>query len=204
MLRRRRPLFLALGLLLLILSGVFGLLGWLAKREPGFYTAAACPADYDTREKASRLLTRVQDLKNDIRTKPEWGETFTADVDYVPFDGGLVRGRQAVVDSHDRLFRGVLSGSALVGQVESIRHVGSDVAIVHTLGSVLMPWRSKLPKRRLSRQTVVAVRTSEGWRFTAFHNTRVRPVRNPAPDSLPSRASRAMTRVARRLGVGRH
>lgn len=133
-----------------------------------------------------------------------YGETFTADVDYVPFDGSLVRGRQAVVDSHDRLFRGVLFGSALVGDIESIRYLSRDVAIVRTLGSVLMPWRAKLPKRRLSRQTVVAVRTAEGWRFAAFHNTRVRPVRIPAPDSLPSLASRAMTRVARRLGVGRH
>lgn len=133
-----------------------------------------------------------------------YGKTFTPDVDYVPYDGSLVRGRQAVVDSHDRLFRGVLTGSALVGEVESIRYVGSDVAVVHTMGSVLMPWRSRLPKRRLSRQTVVAVRTGEGWRFTALHNTRVRPVQVREPDSLPSRASRAMTRLARRLGVGQH
>jgi uncharacterized protein (TIGR02246 family) len=132
-----------------------------------------------------------------------YGDTFTADVDYVPYDGSVVRGREAVVDSHDRLFRGVLAGSALVGEVESIRYVHPDVAIVHTMGSVLMPWRSTLPKRRLSRQTVVAVRTSEGWRFTALHNTRVRPVRVPGPDSLPARASQAMTRLARRIGAGR-
>jgi uncharacterized protein (TIGR02246 family) len=132
-----------------------------------------------------------------------YGETFTADVDYVPYDGSLVRGRDAVVETHDRLFRGVLAGSALVGEVESIRYVHSDVAIVHTMGSVLMPWRSKLPKGRLSRQTVVAVRTGDGWRFTVLHNTRVRPVRVPGPDALPSRASHAMTRLARRFGVGR-
>jgi uncharacterized protein (TIGR02246 family) len=131
-----------------------------------------------------------------------YGETFTPDVDYVPYDGSLTRGRQAVVDSHDRLFRGVLAGSALVGEVESIRYAHPDVAIVHTMGSVLMPWRSKLPKRRVSRQTVVAVRTGDGWRFTALHNTRVRPVRVPGPDSLPARASHAMTSLARRVGLG--
>jgi uncharacterized protein (TIGR02246 family) len=98
-----------------------------------------------------------------------YGETFTPDVDYVPYDGSLVRGRQAVVDSHDRLFRGVLAGSSLVGEVESIRYIDADVAIVHTMGSVLMPWRSKLPKRRLSRQTVIAVRTGEGWRGVPQH-----------------------------------
>ena len=76
---RRRPKLVAIALLVMILSGTVALLGYLVKREPAFYTAAAPPADYDTREKASRLLTRVQDLKNDIRTKTDWGETFTTE-----------------------------------------------------------------------------------------------------------------------------
>ena len=132
-----------------------------------------------------------------------FGNKFTADVDYVPFDGTHVVGRQSVVANHDQLFRGVLTGSALVGEVESIRYVHADVAIVHTLGSVLMPWRSKLPKKRLSRQTIVAVRTDDGWRFTAFHNTRVRPQQIPSPDSFASRASRTLTRLGGLVGAGR-
>ncbi len=79
MFRRHRSLILAFALLFVLLGGVLAVLGYLAKCEPEFYAAAACPNDYDTREKASRLLTRVQDLKSDIRTKPEWGETFTAE-----------------------------------------------------------------------------------------------------------------------------
>ena len=43
------------------------------------------------------------------------------DCDYVSFDGYREQGRDAMVESHDRLFRGVLFGSALVGRVESIR-----------------------------------------------------------------------------------
>lgn len=79
MFRRRRQLFLALGLLVLLAGGVLGVLGFLVKCEPAFYAAAARPADYETREKASRVLTRIQDLKTDIRTKGGWGETFTAE-----------------------------------------------------------------------------------------------------------------------------
>jgi uncharacterized protein (TIGR02246 family) len=131
-----------------------------------------------------------------------YGAGFTVDVDYVPFDGSRLIGRQAVVDSHDRLFRGVLTGSALVGEVETVRHIHPDIAVVHAFGSVLMPWRAKLPKRRLSRQTLVALRTAEGWRFTAFQNARVRPMRIPGPTSLPAKASRALTRLARLLGIG--
>ena len=76
---RRRPKLVAFGLLVLIVSGALGLVVALLKREPAFYRHAAPRSDYDTREKASRLLTRVQELKNDIRTKGDWGETFTAE-----------------------------------------------------------------------------------------------------------------------------
>ncbi|HEX5598948.1 MAG TPA: SgcJ/EcaC family oxidoreductase [Micromonosporaceae bacterium] len=131
-----------------------------------------------------------------------YGACFTADSDYVSYDGTRAVGRQDMQEAHDRLFRGVLAGSALVGEIESIRHVAVGVAIVHGTASVLMPWRSKLPKRRLSRQTLVAVRTEDGWRFTVLHNGRVRPVHIPAPDSLPSRMAQTMGAAARRFGVG--
>lgn len=124
-------------------------------------------------------------------------EYFTEDADYVSFDGNRAIGRQASADEHDLLFRGVLRGSALVGDIQSIRYITPDVAIVHATGSVLMPWRSKLPKKRQSLQTIIALRTNEGWRFTAFHNTRVRPVTIPAPDSFPSKMSHLIVGLAR-------
>ncbi|HEX5534217.1 MAG TPA: SgcJ/EcaC family oxidoreductase [Actinomycetales bacterium] len=131
-----------------------------------------------------------------------YGACFTEDSDYVSYDGTRAAGRQPMVDAHDKLFRGVLTGSALVGEVESIRYVSDDVAVVHATGSVLMPWRSSLPKRRLSRQTLVAVRNRDGWRISALHNGRVRPIAIPEPDSFPSKASRTMSRIARALRVG--
>lgn len=127
---------------------------------------------------------------------------FTDDSDYVSYDGTRAVGRAEHQENHDRLFRGVLAGSALVGELESIRYITRDVAVVHGTASVLMPWRSKLPKGRLSRQTIVVVRTEDGWRITALHNGRVRPVKLPAPDSMPSKMSQAMSRAARRLGIG--
>ncbi|MGH3309162.1 MAG: hypothetical protein ACRDP3_01000, partial [Streptomyces sp.] len=84
-----------------------------------------------------------------------------------------------------------------------IRYVTADVAVVHATASVLMPWRSELPRRRLSRQTLVVVRTEHGWLISALHNGRVRPVTIPAPDALPSRMSQAMGGMGRRLGMGR-
>ena len=115
-----------------------------------------------------------------------YGACFTADCDYVSFDGTRTHGREDVVESHDKLFRGVLFGSALVGEVESIRYIADDVAVLHGNGSVLVAWRTSLPKRRRTRNTLVVVRGTEGWRFTAIHNGRIRPVRIPEPDSFPA------------------
>jgi uncharacterized protein (TIGR02246 family) len=131
-----------------------------------------------------------------------YGDCFTEDSDYVSYDGTLARGRESMVDNHDKLFKGVLDGSALVGEVEDIRYLTPDVAVMHATGSVQMPWRSTLPKGRLSRQTLVAVNTDDGWRIAALHNGRVRPVTIPAPDSFPSRASQFMARTAKALGIG--
>ncbi|MEQ7011245.1 SgcJ/EcaC family oxidoreductase [Actinopolymorpha sp. B17G11] len=132
-----------------------------------------------------------------------YGACFTDDCDYVSFDGSRAQGRRPMVDAHNKLFRGVLFGSGLVGEVESIRHLSGDVALLYGTGSVLTAWRSRPPRRRLTLNTLVAVRTSEGWRFTAIHNGRIRPLRIPEPDSFPARANRALVRASRILGVGR-
>jgi uncharacterized protein (TIGR02246 family) len=131
-----------------------------------------------------------------------YGACFTADCDYVSFDGTRAHGRESVVESHDKLFRGVLFGTALVGEVESIRYVADDVAVMHGNGSVLVAWRSQLPKRRLTRNTMVAVRGADGWLFTAIHNGRIRPVRIPEPDSLPARFAHRLVALAAAAGVG--
>jgi hypothetical protein len=108
-----------------------------------------------------------------------YGACFTADCDYVSYDGTWQRGREPMVASHDKLFRGVL------------------------FGSVLVAWRTRLPKRRRTRNTIVAVRTPDGWRFTAIHNGRIRPVGVPEPDSLPAEVARGLVGATGALGMGR-
>ncbi|MGH3936820.1 MAG: SgcJ/EcaC family oxidoreductase, partial [Pseudonocardiaceae bacterium] len=61
---------------------------------------------------------------------------------------------------------------------------------------------TQLPKRRLSRQTLVATWTADGWRIAALHNTRVRPMQIPGPDSFPARAARRIVRISRSLRLG--
>ncbi|GGO47394.1 hypothetical protein GCM10012287_19950 [Streptomyces daqingensis] len=152
-------------------------------------------------EEITQLFRRFMQAWTD-NDAAAFGACFTADADYVSYDGTRACGRKALQDNHDRLFRGVLAGSALVGDLESVRHLTEDVAVVHGTASVLMPWRSRLPRRRLSRQTLTVVRTEQGWRISALHNGRVRPVTIPGPRAFPSRMSHAMSRTGRWLGTG--
>jgi hypothetical protein len=77
--RRRRPFYLALLMLVTALCLIIGGLVSAAKKEPAFYSAANRPGDWDTHRRSANLLTRVMDLQFDIRGKAEWGDTFSAD-----------------------------------------------------------------------------------------------------------------------------
>ena len=101
---------------------------------------------------------------------------FTDDCDYVAFDGTRFRGPSEPEAHLARLFDTVLYGSRLEGEVESVRFVATDVAVVHWTGSVAYPWHKRPPRRRLSRQTLVVARRDGRWMATAFQNTRVRPL----------------------------
>jgi hypothetical protein len=75
---RRKSLLLTVAILVTAAAGVAGVLGALLKHEPEFY-AAGEPAVPETLTQSAILVTRVQDLKNDIRSKSEWGATFRAE-----------------------------------------------------------------------------------------------------------------------------
>jgi uncharacterized protein (TIGR02246 family) len=133
----------------------------------------------------------------------DYAGCFTEDCDYVSFDGSRAHGREAVAESHDKLFAGVLYGSALVGAVDDIRHLDADVAVVHSTGSVRVAWRREPPRRRRTRNTITAVRTPAGWRAAAIHNGRIRPVGVPEPDGVLGRVARGLVRTTGALGIGR-
>jgi uncharacterized protein (TIGR02246 family) len=102
-----------------------------------------------------------------------YGSLFTDDADYVAFDGSRTRGAQAIGDVHQPLFDTWLKGTRLIGQIESVRFLGSDVALLHATGGTVFPGQRDDRGRRPSIQTLVAVKRDREWRFTAFHNTRI-------------------------------
>lgn len=128
-------------------------------------------AEQQIREVLSRATVAWAD--NDAAA---YAAEFTADSDYVAFDGTHVRGREANRALHAGLFEGPLYGTRLEGEIESVRFLTDDVAVAHMTGSVVFAWQAGIPRGRLSRNTWVLHRDGGEWKIAAFHNTRVRPV----------------------------
>lgn len=132
-----------------------------------------------------------------------WGDAtayaarFTAESDYVAFDGSHHRGRAANIALHEPLFAGVLYGTRIIGEIESVRSIAPGVAVVHASGAVVWPWHREVPRARRSRQTLLVVRNEGALAIAAFHNTRVEPVR--IPPSWLARAFRFFIRLRSRV-----
>jgi uncharacterized protein (TIGR02246 family) len=108
------------------------------------------------------------------------GEAFAApfaeDGHLIAFDGTHFKCRDEIVSFHQPLFDKWLKGTRLVGEVESVRFLSPDVALMHALGGTVVGGKSRPAPERDSIQTLVAIKRNGEWRLAAFQNTRFRPM----------------------------
>jgi uncharacterized protein (TIGR02246 family) len=98
---------------------------------------------------------------------------FTTDCDYITFAGEHIRGRAGNTAAHAALFKGILKGSKLHGQVKDWRLLNDQTILVHGTGTVQLRWQKKAPAKRQSINTYVLVKQQEEWKIAAFHNCRI-------------------------------
>jgi uncharacterized protein (TIGR02246 family) len=103
---------------------------------------------------------------------------FTEDGDLVAFDGTHFKGRKEIAPFHQQLFDKWMKGTRLVGQVEHVRFLSPDVALMHAVGGTIMRGKTEPPPERDSVQTLIATRQNGEWHLAAFQNTRVRSLDN--------------------------
>jgi uncharacterized protein (TIGR02246 family) len=170
------------------------------QRNPAEYEAASRDAILDLMRRMERAWA-VGDAASFVAA-------FAADCDFVSPDGTHLRGRDAKARRQQALFDSVLRGTRLVfDEAPAIRFLAENVALVHAMAAVLLPWQRRVRRGRRSKQTLVAVRGPQGWRFTAFHGTRYRPEPPPTGWSLKLKLVLLRIRAAlarkRRRGTSR-
>src|SRR5262249_51644415 len=81
----------------------------------------------------------------------------------------------AIAAGHQPLFEGFLRGSRLANLGATLRFLTPDVALIHSKGAVVLARQKRPAHRRLSVQTLVAVKRQGAWCLAAFQNTRYHP-----------------------------
>ena len=98
-----------------------------------------------------------------------YAAAFTEDATYATFVGTVYRGRADIARSHQALFDKFLKGTRMYGEIDEIRFLTPDVAVLVSHGDV----GKKAPKKPGKVQTYTIVREADGhWRVAAFHNTK--------------------------------
>ena len=104
---------------------------------------------------------------------------FAEDADFVHIMGGHFTGRTSIEQGHRLIFDTIYKGSTVKLEVEKIRSVGSEVAIVFIF-STLKTVTPGLPPQMNARPTMVLQRQDGVWTIVTFQNTLVTPEGAPA------------------------
>jgi uncharacterized protein (TIGR02246 family) len=134
--------------------------------------ASVVPDTNAADEAAVRENVRQMETGWNTKSGALYAKPFAADADYVVVTGLHLRGREAIEQSHQRIFDTFYKNSILRVSVKQIRFLRPDVAVVHVQGN---------NKTRLGEETretnviVTLVMTKEkgDWKITAFQNTLV-------------------------------
>ena len=125
------------------------------------------------------VLTKLVAARNRGDAKA-YGEIFDEDADYVTIMGTHSKGRDAIAQLHEFLFKGPFKGSRLegYGSESIIRFPNPDTAVVVSHGSATLA-NDTSGQDRSSINTTVLVRRGGKWLITAFQNNRVQRMESP-------------------------
>jgi uncharacterized protein (TIGR02246 family) len=108
-----------------------------------------------------------------------YASVFSEDARYVNAPGTRIVGRQAIADSHQRIFTSLFRSTRLGSMYPAeLQPVAPNVVLVHASGAVLFAGENEhgVPPNGLI--TMVAVGAPGPWRFVSFSNTPTGRARN--------------------------
>jgi uncharacterized protein (TIGR02246 family) len=107
---------------------------------------------------------------------------FAEDADYVIVDGAFIKGRAVIAAGHRQLLATVHKGSVNTVEVESVRFIRPDVALLR-VHNTLRTTAPNLPPELRSRSSLVVTRDNGVWQIAGFQNTPIIPPREGFPDA---------------------
>ncbi len=124
-------------------------------------------------EDLQRIVEQLETAWNNSDSA-RFAAPFADDADFVHILGGHFTGRTSIEQGHRAIFDTIYKGSTVKFEVEKIRPVGSEVAIVFVF-STLKILTPGLPPQANARPTMVLQRQDGDWKIVTFQNTLVTP-----------------------------
>jgi uncharacterized protein (TIGR02246 family) len=93
-----------------------------------------------------------------------------------------MKGRAVIAAGHEQLFNTIYRDSVNTIEVENVRFIRPDVALMHT-HNTLRPAGNRLPPEMHARSSLVLAKENDEWQIVGFQNTPIIPPRPDFPDA---------------------
>ena len=97
---------------------------------------------------------------------------FSETADFLTFEGTHLKGRKEIAAFHQQAFDTVVKGTRLEGEVNFVRFVNSQLALMHVVIRVILVGQTETSPSRDSLPLYVVTKSDEGWQIEGLLNTR--------------------------------
>lgn len=97
---------------------------------------------------------------------------FSDTADFIAFEGTRLTGRAEIAAFHQDIFATVVRGSKLDGEVEFVRLLSPELAVMHARARTTLPGASMPSPSRESMQLFVVAKSGDRWQVEALMNAR--------------------------------
>ncbi|MEO1243978.1 MAG: SgcJ/EcaC family oxidoreductase [Pseudomonadota bacterium] len=100
-----------------------------------------------------------------------WGAQFTEDANFTTWFGYRLSGADMIAEGHQQIWDGFYAGSVFDLDVESLRFIDADVALVGLNGWVYSAGEVRPEAPPEAHPLAIIRHTDDGWKIEAFQNT---------------------------------
>lgn len=124
---------------------------------------------------------------------------FSETADFIAFEGTHLKGRKAIAAFNQQAFDTVVKGTHLEGEVNFVRFLNPQLALMNGVVRVMLPRQPKTSPSRDSMQLFVVMKHDEDWRIEGLLNARKLTLERQffldEFDSLSEEAQRQLTNL---------
>ncbi len=108
---------------------------------------------------------------------------FSEDADFVNIRADHFRGRAAIAEGHEEIFRTIYAGSTNHYTLETARMLRPNVALAHVHALLDVP-QGPMKGRQGARFSMVLAKGPDGWEIASFYNTLEAVARTKTPGEM--------------------